>query len=87
MIICNRKKLNITWVLIPLALVLSGCGERFGDRTLSGAGLGAAAGTVGTVLLGGNLATGALIGGAVGGAVGGLTDPDKVNLGKPVWSE
>jgi len=28
---------------------------------------------------------GALIGGAVGAGTGVLTDPDRVNLGRPIW--
>lgn len=70
---------------IALPLTLGACGESFGDRTLSGAGVGAAAGTVGTVLLGGNPLTGALIGAGVGGAAGALTKEKDVNLGKPIW--
>lgn len=70
-------------VILPLGL--GACGESFGDRTLSGAGIGAAAGTVGTVLMGGNPAAGALIGAGVGGAAGALTKEKDVNLGKPIW--
>ena len=75
-----------TFILIaglPVALVA--CGETRGDRALSGAGIGAAAGTVGSVITGGNPATGAIIGGAAGAATGAITDPDDVNLGRPWW--
>lgn len=74
-------------VLFTLVIGLAGCGERFGDRTLSGAGIGAAAGTVGTVVLGGNPLTGALIGGAVGGTVGAVTKSKDIDLGRPIWSK
>lgn len=76
-------------VMIPTtllaALLLSACGQSKGDRTLSGAGLGAAAGGVGSAILGGDPVTGAVVGGAVGAATGALTDEDDVDLGKPVW--
>lgn len=72
---------------LAAAVTLSACGERPGDRALSGAGIGAAAGAVGTVLTGGNPTTGALIGGGVGAAAGALTDPKDVNMGKPLWSK
>jgi osmotically inducible lipoprotein OsmB len=67
------------------SFTLTSCGESLSDRSLSGAGIGAAAGTVGTVIGGGNPVTGAVIGGAVGAAAGALTDKDQINLGKPVW--
>lgn len=72
---------------IVLALGLTGCGERYADRTLSGAGIGAAAGTVGTIIGGGNPVTGAIIGGAVGGVAGAVLPSKDVNLGKPIWSK
>jgi osmotically inducible lipoprotein OsmB len=60
------------------ALALSACGTQQGDRTLSGAGVGAATGAVA-----GPIGVGV---GAVVGAVGGYaTDKDDVYLGKPVW--
>jgi MFS superfamily sulfate permease-like transporter len=67
------------------ALALSACGESRTDRALSGGGIGAGAGAVGSAVLGGNPVTGAVVGGAVGAAAGGLTDSDDVNLGRPVW--
>jgi hypothetical protein len=66
-------------------LGLAGCGNTKQDRALSGAGLGAAAGGAAGALSGGNVLGGALLGGAAGGAAGYLTDPDDVNLGRPVW--
>lgn len=74
--------------LMALALVLglvAGCGYTKGDRAISGAGIGAAAGAVGGAVVGGSPATGALIGGAAGAAAGALTDPEDINLGKPLW--
>lgn len=75
-----------TVVLITsAALLLTACGTSKSDRALSGAGIGAATGAVGSSVVGGSAVGGALIGGAVGAAAGGLTDKDDVNLGKPVW--
>lgn len=63
-----------------VVLALSACGYSRGERALSGAGIGAAAGAVGAAVLGANPATGAIIGGAAGAATGALTDPDDINL-------
>ena len=60
------------------AALLAGCGTTTGDRTLSGAAIGAGVG-----LLGGP--PGVLIGAAVGGAAGAVTDPEDINLGNPIW--
>ena len=79
----NTLKIGV--VLIALGLV--GCGERYADHTLSGAGIGAAAGTVGTIIGGGNPVTGAIIGGAVGGVAGAVLPSKDVNLGKPIWAK
>ena len=68
---------KIAMAMIAAAL-LAGCGTTTGDRTLSGAGIGAGIG-----LLGGP--PGVLLGAAIGGATGAITDPEDVNLGTPVW--
>jgi len=65
-------------------LALTACGESVGDRGLSGAGIGGAAGAVGGALVGAPLA-GAAIGAGAGAAAGALTSPSSVDLGKPVW--
>lgn len=59
---------------------LTACGNTTGERALSGAGIGAATGAVGSSVVGGSVAGGALVGGAVGAAVGGLTNKDQVDL-------
>lgn len=75
---------------IPLAVVLlsvgflSACGTMSGDRALSGAAIGAGVGAVGGYMLGSPV-EGALIGGAVGAGTGALTDPNRLNLGRPIW--
>jgi uncharacterized membrane protein len=72
--------------LAALALVagLSACGQTRTDRALSGAGLGAAGGAAVGAITGGSPLTGALIGGAAGAAGGALTDPDDIDLGRPL---
>ena len=72
--------------LAALALIagLSACGQTKSDRALSGAGLGAAGGAAIGAMTGSPL-TGALIGGAAGAAGGALTDPEDVDLGRPLW--
>ncbi len=73
--------------MLVLATVglLAACGSTKGDRALSGAAIGAGAGSVGSVVTGGNPVTGAVIGGAVGAAAGALTKKKDVDLGKPIW--
>jgi osmotically inducible lipoprotein OsmB len=79
--------MNLSKVLAVSALVmtLAACGETTGDRALSGGGIGAGVGALGSAVTGGNPVTGAVVGGAVGAAAGGLTKKEDVNLGKPAW--
>jgi uncharacterized membrane protein len=63
-----------------VVLALSACGYSRGERALSGAGIGAAAGAAGAAVLGANPLAGAAVGGAAGAATGALTDPDDINL-------
>ncbi len=72
---------NFAFVLIATStMMLAACGNTKGERALSGAGIGAGVGAVGTALTGGSPWTGAAIGGVVGGATGALTDKDDINL-------
>ena len=70
-------------LMVPM-LALGACGQTTGDRTLSGAGIGAGAGLVGGALMGSPL-TGALLGGVLGAGAGLLTSPGQVDLGQPAW--
>ena len=80
------KLKSLTLAVASVALLgLAGCGTSKSDRAISGAGIGAAAGGAAGALSGGNVLGGALLGGAAGGAGGYLTDPDDVNLGRPLW--
>lgn len=79
--------MKITHMLLTTTAVvfLAACGHTTSDRALSGAGIGAGVGAVGSAITGGSPVTGAVVGGAVGAAGGALTDDDDVNLGKPLW--
>ena len=67
-----------------VALALAGCGTSVGDRTLSGAGIGAAGGAAIGAMVGNPLA-GAAIGAGAGAVTGAITTPSQVDLGEPVW--
>jgi hypothetical protein len=71
--------------LLAAALALSACGSCTGVRALSGAGIGAAAGTALGVVTGLGIVEGALIGAGAGGLTGALTDEDTIDLGAPWW--
>lgn len=77
----SERKILIASLMVVMALAVSACGNTKGERALSGAGIGAAAGGIGAAALGGNPWTGAAVGGVVGGATGALTDKDQINLG------
>lgn len=68
-----------------IVVSLAACGTTARDRTLSGAGLGAGAGTVGAIIVKGNPITGAAIGAAAGAITGAVTDKDDVDMGEPLW--
>lgn len=72
-------------LVLLASLGLAACGQSTGDRAVSGGLLGAGAGAGVAAITGGSLGTGALIGGGVGAAGGALTNPNSVNLGRPVW--
>lgn len=78
-------KLSKILVTFSVLLSLAACGNTTSDRAMSGAGIGAGVGALGSAVAGGSVGTGALIGAGVGAAAGALTDEDDVNLGKPAW--
>jgi hypothetical protein len=62
--------------LIALSLLLSACGNTWGQRAVTGGGIGAASGAVLGAMTGGvSVLGGALIGGAIGAGVGAATTP------------
>jgi hypothetical protein len=78
------KRIVYTAVLLFSLCALGGCGNRPGERAVSGAGIGAGVGAVGGLFFGAPL-EGALIGGAVGAGTGALTNRNQINLGRPIW--
>jgi osmotically inducible lipoprotein OsmB len=73
-------------LLLVFALGLAACGREPGDRAVGGAGVGAGTGAaVGAIFGGVGAIPGALIGGAIGGGTAIATEPEQVDLGKPVW--
>jgi peptidoglycan hydrolase-like protein with peptidoglycan-binding domain len=71
-----------------LGLMVAACGTDPQERTTGGAAAGAATGA-GIGALGGppGVLAGAAIGGGVGAVTGAVTDPNDVNLGRPVWND
>ncbi len=68
---------GVSWGAVIVSM-LAACGSSTGDRTVSGAGIGAATGAgIGAIFGGVGAVPGALIGAGVGGA--------DVNLGRPIW--
>jgi hypothetical protein len=70
--------------LIGITLGLSGCGYTPGQRALSGGAIGAGTGAVIGAVTGTGPAGGALIGGALGAVAGAVTNPNTINLGRPL---
>ena len=79
----NRK---LTFPLLAglAALALAGCGYSPGSRALSGGAIGAGTGAIVGAVTGIGPGTGALIGGGVGALTGAATNPNDVNLGRPL---
>ena len=67
------KKIMLLTVVMSTTIGLAGCGNTMGERTLTGAGIGAGVGAIGSAATGGSPWTGAAIGGVTGGAVGAAT--------------
>ena len=73
--------MRIKFVIGGLVIAtVAACGNTRGERTLSGAGVGAGVGAVGTAITGGSVLTGAAIGAATGAVIGAVSDRRKVRL-------
>jgi osmotically inducible lipoprotein OsmB len=67
----------VALIVLPLALALSACGDTWGERALSGGGIGAGAGLAVGAIAGWPLLAPALAGAAVGAGIGAATTPSK----------
>jgi osmotically inducible lipoprotein OsmB len=67
----------VALIVLPLALALSACGDTWGERALSGGGIGAGAGLAVSAIAGWPLLAPALAGAAVGAGIGAATAPEK----------
>ncbi len=70
--------------VLPCLFALTACGTTKEDRAATGGLMGAGAGAIIGSTVGAPV-TGAVVGAGVGATAGALTDPDKINLGKPWW--
>ena len=66
-------------------VLLAACGTNPRDRAITGGGIGAGAGLIGSTLAGGDPGTGLVLGGLAGAAAGVLTDADQIDLGNPFY--
>lgn len=64
-------------IVLPLALGLSACGDTWGERAVTGGGIGAGTGLAIGALAGWPLLVPALAGAAVGAGIGAVTASDK----------
>jgi len=69
------KQIGAVVVLLGLGCSLAACGQRPGERALTGGLIGAGSGAAISAIAGGNPGTGALIGGGVGAIGGAVTAP------------
>jgi len=73
------NKRLVAVLAVAMVLPLGACGSSTGERGLTGAGLGAAAGGILGAATGGSVVGGAILGGAAGAAVGVLTTQDQLD--------
>lgn len=67
----------VALIALPLALALSACGDTWGERAVTGGGIGAGAGLAVGALAGWPLVAPALVGAAVGAGIGAATADKK----------
>lgn len=71
------KTLSVALVALPLALSLSACGDTWGERAVTGGGIGAGTGLAVGAIAGWPLVAPVLVGTAVGAGIGAATTPKK----------
>ena len=65
----------VALIVLPLALSISACGDTWGERAVTGGGIGAGAGLAIGAIAGWPLLAPALAGAAVGAGIGAATTP------------
>ena len=70
-------KTKLALIAVPLALTLAACGDTWGERALSGGGIGAGAGLAVGALVGWPLVAPVLVGAAAGAGIGAATTSNK----------
>jgi hypothetical protein len=71
------KAKSVCLLVLPLALSVSGCGDTWGERAVTGGGIGAGSGLAIAALAGWPLLAPALVGAAVGAGIGAATTQNK----------
>lgn len=70
-------KTAVTLLVLPLALSVSACGDTWGERAVTGGGIGAGTGLAIGAIAGWPLVAPVLVGTAVGAGIGAATTPKK----------
>lgn len=70
-----KTKILSVLLVVPLALSLSACGDTWGQRAVTGGGIGAGTGLAVGALAGFPLLGSALVGTALGAGIGAATTP------------
>lgn len=70
-----KTKILSVFLAVPLALSLSACGDTWGQRAVTGGGIGAGTGLAVGALAGFPLLGSALVGTALGAGIGAATAP------------
>lgn len=72
-----KSKFVAPLLILPLALAVSACGDTWGERAVTGGGIGAGAGLAVGAVAGWPLLAPILVGTAVGAGIGAATTPEK----------
>ena len=70
-------KRHRAWIVLPLTFVLSACGDTWGERAVTGGGMGAGTALAIGAVAGWPLLAPVLVGAAVGAGIGAVTTPGK----------
>jgi osmotically inducible lipoprotein OsmB len=73
-------KWSRSFISLPLLLALSACGDTWGERAVTGGGMGAGTGLAIGAVVGWPLLVPVLVGTAVGAGIGAATTPNKDSI-------